>query len=40
MGGKTTNGTVNAAPGTMNGITAGTVPCTPVFCKAQAGSGN
>lgn len=40
MGGKTTNGTVNAAPGTMNGIIAGTVPCTPVFCKAQAGSGN
>ena len=40
MGDSTPNGKVNAPVGTMNGIIAGTVPCTPVFCKAQAGSGN
>ena len=40
MGKKMQNGTVNAAVGTMNGINAGTVPCTTIFCKAQAGSGN
>jgi len=30
----------NAPAGTLAGIKAGTIPCTPVFCKAQAGSGN
>ena len=40
IGSKTIGGYVNALTGTLNGIMAGTVPCTTVFCKAQAGSGN
>ena len=31
---------INAAPGTMDGLMKGTIPCTPILCKAFAGSGN
>ncbi len=30
----------NSPTGTLVGLQKGTIPCTPVLCKAQAGSGN
>ena len=40
LGTQTPGGIANAPFGTQAAIKAGTIPCTNVFCKAQAGSGN